>query len=633
MIIDDSSTDNTPQIAQRSGYEYVRVENRSLYLTRKSSLKYITGDYIVFLDADDRLAPQYLEKCVEALSKDSKAAICTTIGQEFGDSDKVLFMPKDNINRANILHTASMVMKKALIESNAYASNYVAHYVAEDWYIWRRVINFGYTAIKVEEPLFYYRKHSKNKSKEMVENSYYQLACLEQEKVTRFNEGTGEYVLYSGRGDVPDNEIQNALQKFWINTAGVCGNGFMIIRRSVIKEFPTKDPTSQEWRFRTNKAGFVWVGGTPAPVQHEDHITAVIMTPLLTVGGAENWIRMIITLSDPTKITWKVVLFDENAKHPSVFGPIAARAEMFIVGRNSKYSSIREAITAAAIDSDIVVAWGGTQFWPLHLPIPVVMVGHGSCEYTTYLMKTAMGQGATHFACVSEFSKKLTTTPEMKATVIWNGADESRLTITKTPKEIRTSVWKVPEDWWFNDKIYIGYIGRLAQEKNPLSLVDAVAELPWQFQCVWVGPGLMKDAMVARASETLKERFYYVDFADDVGNHYNALDVTVATSHKEGNSLALIEAMLIGTPIVTTRVGAVDEFEQAAGCPLFYSLPSFPTSSEIAVSIREAATAGRKAPRVIAAQKFARNYLTGKTMADNWTKYLTGVVNSVPPLY
>ncbi len=69
IVIDDGSSDNTPEVAQR--YEnliYIRQENKGLSGARNRGIKESKGDYLIFLDADDRLMRKALAIGVDALS-------------------------------------------------------------------------------------------------------------------------------------------------------------------------------------------------------------------------------------------------------------------------------------------------------------------------------------------------------------------------------------------------------------------------------------------------------------------------------------------------------------------------------------------------------------------------------------
>jgi glycosyltransferase involved in cell wall biosynthesis len=72
VVVDDGSTDNTSEVASRYGEEGVRLirqENRGLAGARNTGIRHSRGEFLVFLDADDRLLPDALEaglRCFEA---------------------------------------------------------------------------------------------------------------------------------------------------------------------------------------------------------------------------------------------------------------------------------------------------------------------------------------------------------------------------------------------------------------------------------------------------------------------------------------------------------------------------------------------------------------------------------------
>src|SRR5207247_7128348 len=62
FIVDDGSTDNTAEVtAGFAGVRYIRQENAGVSTARNTGLKESRGEYLVFLDADDRLLPEALE--------------------------------------------------------------------------------------------------------------------------------------------------------------------------------------------------------------------------------------------------------------------------------------------------------------------------------------------------------------------------------------------------------------------------------------------------------------------------------------------------------------------------------------------------------------------------------------------
>jgi len=96
VIIDDGSTDNVEEVAGRyPGVRYIRQENSGLAAARNTGLRRSRGDYLIFLDADDRLMPDALERGLTAFAAHPESAFvvghCTPItvdGTSFPGSEQ-----------------------------------------------------------------------------------------------------------------------------------------------------------------------------------------------------------------------------------------------------------------------------------------------------------------------------------------------------------------------------------------------------------------------------------------------------------------------------------------------------------------------------------------------------------------
>jgi glycosyltransferase involved in cell wall biosynthesis len=108
-------------------------------------------------------------------------------------------------------------------------------------------------------------------------------------------------------------------------------------------------------------------------------------------------------------------------------------------------------------------------------------------------------------------------------------------------------------------------IGRLEVEKNPLLVVDVLAELerrqPERFSLTWIGRGTLEDEVRARAASLgVSERLTlrgYVPFGPELLELYRDADLFLHVSLTEGVPQVLVEALACGTPIVATAVGGV----------------------------------------------------------------------------
>lgn len=94
FVIDDGSTDNTRQIAERyPGVRYRHQANQGAAAARNAGIVESRGDFLVFLDADDRLLSWAVETGVRALQEDR--AIACTIGacRDIGPGGETLDAP------------------------------------------------------------------------------------------------------------------------------------------------------------------------------------------------------------------------------------------------------------------------------------------------------------------------------------------------------------------------------------------------------------------------------------------------------------------------------------------------------------------------------------------------------------
>src|SRR6266480_3276045 len=78
LVVDDGSRDSTPQVAAAyAGVRYIRQENSGVSAARNAGVTQSRGEYLVFLDADDRLLPKALEIGVGSLRQHPTCAFAS----------------------------------------------------------------------------------------------------------------------------------------------------------------------------------------------------------------------------------------------------------------------------------------------------------------------------------------------------------------------------------------------------------------------------------------------------------------------------------------------------------------------------------------------------------------------------
>src|SRR5205823_8055076 len=144
--------------------------------------------------------------------------------------------------------------------------------------------------------------------------------------------------------------------------------------------------------------------------------------------------------------------------------------------------------------------------------------------------------------------------------VIYNGVDLEHW----QPPEGETSASPLRRALGFAASDYvIGLSAVLRPEKNPAQLIDALARLRAMglpARALFIGDGEERGAVEARARALgVADRFVISGFQEDVRPFISACDVVALTSFTEAFSLAAIEAMALGRPVVHPAVGGAAE--------------------------------------------------------------------------
>jgi glycosyltransferase involved in cell wall biosynthesis len=112
-----------------------------------------------------------------------------------------------------------------------------------------------------------------------------------------------------------------------------------------------------------------------------------------------------------------------------------------------------------------------------------------------------------------------------------------------------------------NNVIYCAFIGRITQIKRPDRFLDVVAEIKSRgidLHFVVAGAGELLQYCQDRAeSENLPVTF--LGWREDIEVVLAAADFVLLTSDNEGTPLSLIQAGMVGIPVVATNVGSTNE--------------------------------------------------------------------------
>jgi glycosyltransferase involved in cell wall biosynthesis len=178
VIVDDASTDHPEEVmthARWGGderFKYLRTpSNLKLSGARNYGFQHANGRYILFLDADDMLAPNALDTLSHALDDDTGIHIAYGHLDTFNDPNPERSRggwPGEKFNwygqvaHLNQLPYCAMMRREVLERSGGYRTR---DWRAEDASLWTRLTSFGFRAAKVtEDSTLIYRFRSDSKS-------------------------------------------------------------------------------------------------------------------------------------------------------------------------------------------------------------------------------------------------------------------------------------------------------------------------------------------------------------------------------------------------------------------------------------------------------------------------------------
>lgn len=158
IIVNDGSTDDSLKVAKKFKVKIIEQVNKGLSSARNTGLMNLTSEYVLFLDADDYLAENCIER-MEQVIKETGADIVAPSMQCFGtSSQEVILMPNptlDDFKTANRIPYCSAIKREKLLEVGGYSPKMTYGY--EDYHLWFNLISRGAKVVTIPEPLFFYR--------------------------------------------------------------------------------------------------------------------------------------------------------------------------------------------------------------------------------------------------------------------------------------------------------------------------------------------------------------------------------------------------------------------------------------------------------------------------------------------
>ena len=152
----------------------------------------------------------------------------------------------------------------------------------------------------------------------------------------------------------------------------------------------------------------------------------------------------------------------------------------------------------------------------------------------------------------ARFAREILHVPPHRQSIIPNGVDTTRFKPADLPAKLSARKrFGLPEEAFI-----IGTLGRLSFQKDPLTLLEAFARIAGNKSDVFLahlGTGNLAPTFDARLSDLgLTSRYKRIDYLSEPSAFYHTLDLFTLSSRYEGLSIAVLEAMASGLPLVLT---------------------------------------------------------------------------------
>jgi glycosyltransferase involved in cell wall biosynthesis len=163
LVIDDGSTDDSLAVASRYDVNVLTQENQGLARTCNRGAREATGEYFLFLSADDRLEQTYVSELLAALEREPDASFAYCAARLFGAESRVApsrpFSAFLLVRGRNYVNGSALTRRADYLDAGGYPED-LGEGAFDDWDFWLTMLDRGHRGTYVPKPLLHWRRHA-----------------------------------------------------------------------------------------------------------------------------------------------------------------------------------------------------------------------------------------------------------------------------------------------------------------------------------------------------------------------------------------------------------------------------------------------------------------------------------------
>ena len=148
IIVDDGSDDETKKILKQIKYPNVQIitkKNEGVCVARNLAINISRGKYVLPVDGDDFIEPDYISKAVDLFEHNENLRIITSeLTQCFGYSDKIIQVLEPNMGlllARNLFTIFTMFKREDAVKVGGFDLQFIKG--LEDWDFWISILELG----------------------------------------------------------------------------------------------------------------------------------------------------------------------------------------------------------------------------------------------------------------------------------------------------------------------------------------------------------------------------------------------------------------------------------------------------------------------------------------------------------